>query len=116
VTPADIRPALMAYMRRNRVIGRANAVRREDVLFDIQCEWPDLTDRQMRRAYEEMEICTTAAKPYGLYLPASAAEVFDFLREYGCHAHPAHVQQRLEIFKRAYPEWFEEKAQMSLPL
>lgn len=68
---------LMEYLQA-RARGRENAVRRDQVLFYLQSLDPELTDREMRRLYQALPICSCSV---GLFIPRTSAEVEAF-REY----------------------------------
>ena len=51
--------------------GKRNAIKRKHLLPDLQSYIPDLTDRQMRKAYETLVLCGCQD---GIYAPATEAE------------------------------------------
>ena len=53
--------------------GKTHSVKRPDLLFSVKHEhnW-DVTDREMRQAYEDLPICGSSQ---GLYLPETKAEI-----------------------------------------
>ena len=87
------------------------------MLFELQATYPDLRDRALRDIYSSMAICSTASKPYGLYLPATPDELESFLAEYACHARGDKVNARRAVFMSERPDLRPDAArQMELPL
>lgn len=111
----DLRTRLLAFLSSHR--GRANAIRRADVLYEMQYHDPSLTDRAFRALYQSLPICTTASVPRGMYLPETAEELDGFFAEYACHARPDKVNARRAVFMRERPDLRPDAArQMELPL
>ena len=104
-----LRVKLLAFMSAHR--GREKAITRDDVLFAMQAHDPSLNDRSFRDLYSTLPICSTASKPYGLYLPTSQDEVESFLAEYACHARHDKVTARREVFHRERADLWPARAQ-----
>jgi hypothetical protein len=111
--PEVTKQYILHLLSRHR--GRANAITRDEFLFELQAVYPEITDRAMRDMYSELPVCSTASKPYGLWLPTTGAEIQDFLREYSAHVGPIRAAARRQIFMRAYPKLMPDERQAELP-
>ncbi|MEN6560885.1 MAG: hypothetical protein ABFD52_08940 [Acidobacteriota bacterium] len=93
-----LRTRFMEIMQRHR--GRANAIDRKRLLYELQCYEPTLDDRRFRDLYANLPVCTCQG---GMFLPRTPAEVQEF-REYitrGWGHELAH--KRVKIVLAYYP-------------
>jgi hypothetical protein len=102
---------ILAYLRSYHW-GKGNALPRAELLLYLwQVYDPELTDRQMRRAYEDLPICSCAD---GLFIPASAAEVDKYERYLSQKVPPWKLREKIERLRKAYPQFW--NIQMELPI
>jgi hypothetical protein len=70
---AYLQTRLMEILQHHR--GRANAIPRERLLFELQSYDPKLDDRRFREIYAALPICTS---PDGMFIPKTPEEVQEF--------------------------------------
>lgn len=105
---AVLRARLMLLLEHNR--GRANAVPREKMLFDLQAYEPTLDDRKFRIVYagdpkkkgdHGAGVCSCSD---GLFIPTSSAEVDEFHAYISKQSGPIVAARRRDNIFRLRPE------------
>lgn len=94
----SLRTKLMEFLQRHR--GRACAIPREKLLFELQCFDPKLDDRRFRELYSALPICTC---PSGMFLPKSPEEVQEFKAYLTKGWGPIVADRRTRIIFAYYP-------------
>jgi len=82
--------------------GEKQAIPRRELLDYLhQVADPELSDRWMRRTYENLPIC---ASQYGLFIPVSRAEVEAYEKYLSKKIAPWKVREKIIRLREAYPE------------
>ena len=95
---AFLRTRLMEILQRHR--GRANAITRDKLLFELQCFDPKLDDRRFRDLYAGLPVCTS---PAGMFLPKTPKEVQEFRAYLTKGWGPILADRRVKIIMAYYP-------------
>jgi len=93
--------------------GKERALARCDLLAYLrQIADPGLSDRWMRRAYENLPICACAD---GLFIPAEKGEVDEYERYLNKKLPPWKVREKINRLREAYPElWQTQQLELGI--